>query len=200
MHRRLAIIADLDRHPPEGVSEYVPGFTTCLLRFDTTRIPDVERHAAAIARRLDALTPTPPADGPIQELPVTYDGEDLASLAAEKGLAPADVVRLHSERVYHVQLIGFSPGFPYLGALHPRLHTPRRSTPRPRVAAGAVAIGGEHTGIYSIDSPGGWHVIGRTSAPLFAPGRAVGNVSPADVFLLHPGDRVRFVPIEPPEA
>jgi len=99
---------------------------------------------------------------------------------------------LHCEPVYKVYCLGFAPGFPYLGDLNPRLHTPRLATPRTRVPAGSVAIGGEHTGIYSVESPGGWNIIGRTTVALFDPSRRDEH-DEAAAFLLRAGDRVKFV-------
>lgn len=194
--RRFALIAEIERNPPPGLVEYVPGFVTLLLRFDPAVSADLDRIGHDISARLSTATLQSPPERPITEIPVIYDGEDLQALADAKALSPAGVVGLHSAPIYHVQLIGFSPGFPYLGDLHPALHTPRRAAPRPRISAGSVAIGGEHTGIYSVDSPGGWHIIGRTHVRLFDDERAETAVDPGDVFLLQPGDRVRFVPVE----
>lgn len=191
-----AIATELSRHPPAGLIEIVPGFTTTLLRFDPLRVDLLADLVGTIEARVSALTiGDAPSPAPIKEIPVVYDGEDLEALAAAKDLSIDDVVRLHSAPVYDVRLLGFSPGFPYLGKLDPRLHTPRRQTPRPRVAAGSVAVGGEHTGIYSIDSPGGWHIIGRAPVRLFRHERVEADTDPRDVFLLLPGDRVRFVPV-----
>src|ERR1051326_3212505 len=161
--RQQGIVADLERDPPAGLAEFVPAFTTILLEFDRKIVPEPERIAASLARRFQAVVPMSASAGPILEIPVRYDGEDLAALAGGKGLTAGEVVRLHCAPVYRVYMLGFSPGFPYLGDLDPRLHTPRRAAPRTRVAAGAVAIGGQHTGIYTVDGPGGWNVIGHTS-------------------------------------
>jgi KipI family sensor histidine kinase inhibitor len=192
--RRFDIIAALDRERPPDLIEYVPGFTTLLLRFTPNRTQGLAELADAVTRQLDAIAYGERPLPSVCEIPVIYDGIDLVDLASAKGLKPDDVVRLHSDHVYDVQLIGFAPGFPYLGPLHPTLHTARRATPRLRVPAGSVAIGGGHTGIYSVDSPGGWHIIGRTAVPLFLPERVAGDAIPAGAFLLRPGDRVRFVP------
>ena len=100
-----------------------------------------------------------------------------------------DVAELHSSTLYKVYLLGFSPGFPYLGDLDSRLHTPRLPSPRTRVPAGTVAIGGEHTGIYSVEGPGGWNIIGHTKVKLFDP-----SSDGPEMSLLRQGDRVRFVP------
>jgi KipI family sensor histidine kinase inhibitor len=119
------------------------------------------------------------------EIQVVYDGPDLEAVAQAAGLGPTEVVRLHAGSTYEVETIGFAPGFAYLVGLDPRLHLPRRATPRTRVPAGSLAIAGGYTGVYPFESPGGWHLIGRVSdVSMFGPEGA----------LLHLGDRVRFVP------
>lgn len=193
--RRFAIVAELEGNPPAGLVEYVPGFTTLLLRFESWQAEHLSRIGHDMVERVSRLPVDQLPEPAIKHIPVVYNGEDLESLASAKGLSIDDVVRLHSEPIYHVHLLGFSPGFPYLGELNPALHTPRRATPRPRVAAGSVAIGGEHTGIYSVDSPGGWHIIGRTPVTLFDHRRVDVDTHPQDVFFLWPGDRVRFIPV-----
>lgn len=122
---------------------------------------------------------------------VRYDGLDLAEIAEQLDCPPAEIISLHSNPLYTVRFLGFSPGFAYLDGLDPRLHLPRRSTPRPRMEAGAVAIGAAHAGIYSIPSPGGWNWLGNTDHPLFDK-----NGSDASAFTLHPGDTLRFHPIK----
>lgn len=191
-----AIAAELRRNPPAGLVECVPGFTTLLLRFEPGQAGNLSWLGRHVVDQLSGITPAAAAEAPLKELPVRYDGEDLEPLAREKNLSIAELIRLHSEPVYRVYLLGFSPGFPYLGELHPALHTPRRATPRPKVAAGSVAIGGEHTGIYSVDSPGGWHVVGHTPVCLFDHERVAADTEPDKVFFLKPGDRVRFVPVD----
>jgi len=123
----------------------------------------------------------------VTEIPVIYNGVDLERIAELRQLTMREVVELHSATIYKVYMLGFSPGFPYLGDLDARLHTPRLPSPRTRVPAGAVAIGGEHTGIYSVEGPGGWNIIGHTKIKLFDPGR-----DGAGMFLLRQGDRLRF--------
>ncbi|MFA9455407.1 5-oxoprolinase subunit PxpB [Halalkalibacter sp. AB-rgal2] len=130
--------------------------------------------------------------GRLVKIPVVYGGEfglDLVELADYHKLTPAEVISLHSDRIYTVYMIGFTPGFPYLGELDQRLATPRRDQPRLRIAPGSVAIGGTQTGIYPIESPGGWHIIGRTPRTLFHSERN-------PVTLLQLGDHVQFVPID----
>jgi KipI family sensor histidine kinase inhibitor len=124
----------------------------------------------------------------LHRIEVVYDGADLEDIARHAGLSSADVVSLHTSRDYVVELIGFLPGFAYLGPLDERLIVGRRATPRPRVPAGSVAIAGAYTGVYPAASPGGWHLLGHVvDITLFDPRRD----PPA---LLRPGDRVRFVP------
>ena len=123
------------------------------------------------------------------DIPVRYDGPDLADVARRTGLRVSDVIARHAEREYTVYFLGFVPGWAYLGELDPSLVVPRRTEPRSRVAeAGSVAIAGAQTGVYPYAIPGGWHLIGRTSAEVFDPMR-----NPPAVFAA--GDRVRFVPV-----
>ena len=182
--------AELERHPPPGLLEFVPSFTTILLEFKPGSIDPAGLSSLAARLRAVAARSLPPA--PVKEIPVVYDGPDLGRVADAHGLTTNQVAELHRAILYTVYLLGFSPGFPYLGDLDRRLHTPRLPAPRPRVAAGSVAIGGEHTGIYSVDSPGGWNIIGRTTARLFDP--ACDGEDERARFLLKPGDRVKFVP------
>ncbi len=193
--RGRAIAAELERHPPSGLVEFVPGFTTVLLEFERGMGPAHAGELAGLAKRMEAAVRRRPAKPEVKEIHVVYDGPDLARVAVARGLTVAQVVALHCTPIYHVYLLGFSPGFPYLGDLDPRLHTPRLASPRPRVPAGSVAIGGEHTGIYSVDSPGGWNILGRTAVKLFDPMRRSAGDERA-MFWLQAGDQVRFVPVE----
>ncbi len=133
------------------------------------------------------------AESRLVEIPVRYGGEfgpDLADVARHTGLTPERVVEMHAAAEYLVYFLGFAPGFAYLGGLPPELATPRLSAPRKRVPAGSVAIGGNQTGVYPIESPGGWRIIGHTDAKLFDP-------NAAEPVLLRMGDRLRFVPEVP---
>ncbi|MGZ5003224.1 MAG: 5-oxoprolinase subunit PxpB, partial [Chthoniobacterales bacterium] len=132
-----------------------------------------------------------PVRAPLVEIPVCYDDEfapDLLLVAERAGLASAEVVRRHSAAEYRVHCLGFTPGFAFLSGLPAKLATPRRDTPRKEVPAGAVAIGGQQTGVYPQVSPGGWNVIGRSPIRFF-------DASAATPTLLRVGDRVRFRPI-----
>lgn len=128
------------------------------------------------------------AEPQLHTIPVRYTGPDLAFVATETGLTPEQVVERHSGREYLVYLLGFVPGFGYLGDLDPSLVLPRRATPRTRVPAGSVAIAGAQTAVYPLATPGGWHLIGATTMAMFDPARE----PPA---LLRAGDRVRFEPM-----
>ena len=188
--RGRSIARELERNPPEGLVEYVPGFTSVLLEFDpqVSAAPDLK----AVALQLEKAIRVKDTRPRLVEIPMAYDGPDLERVAQSHGLTVTEAVRLHSQTTYKVYLLGFSPGFPYLGDLDERLHTPRLASPRTRGPAGSVAIGGEHTGIYPVDSPGGWNIIGHTPRKLFDPEAAAGDRMDA-AFLLRPGDCVRFV-------
>jgi KipI family sensor histidine kinase inhibitor len=126
------------------------------------------------------------------DIPVCYGGEygpDMERVCSHAGLTPEQVVLLHSAPEYHVYMIGFSPGFPYLGGMDPRLETPRLGNPRTAIPAGSVGIAGMQTGVYPSETPGGWNLIGRTPLSLFDPGKC-------RPFLLGPGMSIRFVPVD----
>jgi len=166
-----------------------------LLEFENGLGLDIPALMPTLLHRLEqsSAQQLPPAK--LHELPVIYDGTDLERVAKLHELTIPEVVQLHSEPIYKVYFLGFAPGFPYLGDLNSRLHTPRLPSQRPRVAAGSVAIGGEHTGIYSAETPGGWNVIGHVAACLFDVSPQEATAEDSAVFLLKPGDRVKFVPV-----
>jgi inhibitor of KinA len=177
----------------DGLLDVTPAYCSLLLEFDGPE------HASDQLERVDKLLKSarsqPMEEAPLFEIPVCYDGPDLEEFARRNTLSVSNVIELHAAPVYSVFLIGFSPGFPYLGPLDLRLHAPRLENPRPRVPAGSVAIGGEHTGIYSIASPGGWWLLGRTNAEIFSPNKACDSGS-VEAFLLRQGDSVKFLPVE----
>jgi inhibitor of KinA len=143
----------------------------------------------------DALAPGAVAEAETIEIPVCYGGAfgpDLAVVAAQARLSLEEVIARHAAPNYLVHMIGFAPGFPYLGGLDARLATPRKAAPRPLVPAGSVGIAGGQTGIYSLPTPGGWQLIGRTPLRLFDPARSQPS-------LLRAGLRLRFVPISKAE-
>jgi KipI family sensor histidine kinase inhibitor len=162
----------------------VPAYTTLSVFYDAQR-HDYGDVASTVSTLMHDLVPDQRAAGRQVVIPVTYDGPDLAEVARRTGLTEAEVVTRHSGRVYDVYLVGFAPGWAYLGELDPSLVLPRRPAPRPRVPAGSVAIANAQTGVYPFAIPGGWHLIGRTDTVMFDPTRP----SPA---LLEVGDRVRF--------
>ena len=184
--RGRAVTAALSRRPPFGLREFSLAFTSVLLEFQDGAPLDGESIVADLRQAVDAPAEPPPAPKLIR---VQYNGPDLARVAEHAGLSVAEVIERHSQPVYRVYSLGFAPGFPYLGDLDPQLRAPRLATPRVRVAAGSVAIGGEHTGIYPVASPGGWNVIGHTEARLFSP-----EAPEETKFLLRAGDTVRFIP------
>lgn len=190
--RSRAILRHLENARSRALVDFSAAFDKVLLEFRAGE--DVPALAARWVKIFSELKPVAAAASALHEIPVVYDGEDLAELAQRHGLAVAEVIERHAAPVYEVALLGFSPGFPYLAGLDPKLCTPRRANPRPRVPAGSVAIGGVHTGIYSIESPGGWHLLGTTPIRIFDPARR----EPTDeaMFLLRAGDRVKFVAAE----
>lgn len=202
LNRRVhALAAALDVRRPPWLLDLVPAYATLALYLDTAAFAPADEPLAAAARWLREHLAAPDecaGDAPATatascvDIPVRYGGEcgpDLDHVARETGLSPDEVVARHVAGDYRVALLGFSPGFPYLLGLDPALALPRLATPRQRVPAGSVAIGGAQTGIYPRESPGGWRVIGRTPLALFDPLRE----PPA---LLGPGGRVRFVAID----
>lgn len=145
-----------------SVEETIPAYASLLVKYD----PFLTDYAA-LCDRLRALEKRLSASavqtGKIVEIPVCYGGvygEDLPFVAKHAGLSEKEVVALHSGQPYRIYMLGFLPGFPYLGGLNERLHTPRLSTPRTKIPAGSVGIGGKQTGIYPMESPGGWQLIG----------------------------------------
>ena len=168
-----------------GVLEAVPGYATVTAFYDPAAT-SYELLAAALTS-MTAMTPADQAMGAEHVIPVRYDGPDLDEVARRTGLTPSQVVERHAAGAYTVYLIGFVPGFAYLGDLDPALDLPRRGEPRTRVPAGSVAIAGRQTAVYPLDTPGGWHLIGQTDTSMFDPMAD----PPAK---LAPGDRVRFVP------
>jgi KipI family sensor histidine kinase inhibitor len=171
------------RHP--GIVAVVPAARTVLVEVDPDRLPIPELCSLLGGGEAQ---PTPEASDPeVLELPVRYDGADLASVAQELGLDPDELIALHSGGEYTVQFCGFSPGFGYLTGLDPRLRVPRLANPRSAVPAGSVAIADEYSAVYPRPSPGGWRLLGTTDAVLFDLDRD----PPA---VLSPGVRVRFVP------
>ena len=177
----LALFDSLARKPVEGIEEVIPAARTLMLRFDPETSPsDIAAELASrdLSARDSGRTRT-------VEIPVVYDGADLAESAELLGITTEEVIRRHTEADYTVAFTGFAPGFAYLSAPEAGLTVPRRQTPRTRIPAGAVGLAGAFSGVYPRESPGGWQIIGTTPLVMFDPDR-----DPAA--LLSPGDGVRF--------
>ena len=178
----LALYASLVDDPPDGVVDLVPAARTLLLRLEDAADPET------VARDVSSRRPQPgrrPDAGRV-EVPVTYDGADLAEVGRLTGLGERGVVEAHTGQEWTVAFCGFSPGFGYLVGEDDRLHVPRRDNPRTRVPAGAVGLAGEFAGVYPRTSPGGWQLLGHTEVRAW-------DIERDPPALLLPGVRVRFV-------
>ena len=174
-----------------GVQDVAPGYCTIGVHFNPlhTDLAALERAIEDDARTLGPIAQLP--DRAAIDIGVRYGGRwgpDLDAVAAHAGCSADEVIARHSGRLYRVYMLGFVPGFAYLGRVDPSIGIARHRVPRERVAAGSVGIAGEQTGVYPIESPGGWHLIGRTGTTMFDAERTPPN-------LLAPGDLVRFVPL-----
>jgi KipI family sensor histidine kinase inhibitor len=187
--RVLALVAALDAASLPGLVDIIPAYASVLVRFDPLAV-DSDEMAARLARLLADIGNLPLPRGRIVHIPVCYGAgaSDLDDIARRLNLSRQEVVWRHASRLYRVAFLGFMAGFPYLTGLPRALTLPRLDTPRTRVPAGSVAIAERQAGIYPVESPGGWRILGRTTTPLFDPTR----VPPS---LLQPGDRVRFIPL-----
>ena len=200
VNRRVhALAAAIERRRPAWLRELVPGFASLALGIDPDAVSaaDALEHARNWLERqaFEAASEATEPKLPSIEIPVCYGSEygpDLDALAAHAGLSAHEAIARHAAGHYRVAMLGFAPGFPYLLGLDRSLSMPRLDTPRTRVAAGSVGIGGAQTGIYPRQGPGGWRIIGRTPLTLFDAARTPPN-------LIAPGQRVRFVPIDAAE-
>lgn len=189
----LTLFRALRSRAIKGIVDLVPSYRALMISFDPVVIDDevlarlvVDTSTTARPDAMERRTVT---------LPVAYGGAygpDLEDVARHAGLSTSEVIDLHAGTLYDVFFLGFTPGFPFLGGLEPALTTPRRTTPRQRVAAGSVGIASAQTGVYPVSSPGGWNIIGRTPIALFDP-QQEGDAA----VLLRPGDRISFQPIAP---
>lgn len=193
MNREIrSFINELERTPIPGVVEWVPTYCAVTVYYHPhlIRFGELCRKLREIEENREPVTER---DARVVELPVVYGGEygpDLENIAQEKGLSPEEVIQIHSDPSYRVYMLGFVPGFPYLGGMSERIATPRLKDPRPRIPVGSVGIAGSQTGVYSLETPGGWRIIGRTPVRLYDPER-----NPP--VLLRAGDLVRFRPVSP---
>lgn len=177
--------------PVGAVRETIPTFAALLIYYDPM-LTDYSAMKKLLEGLLDSMEKEKQAKGRLIEIPVCYGGrygEDLQFVARHAGMTEEEVIRLHSGRDYRIYMLGFLPGFPYLGGLDARIFTPRLKSPRTKIPAGSVGIGGEQTGIYPVESPGGWRLIGRTPVKLFNPLK--NGQLPYEA-----GDWIRFRPVE----
>ena len=184
--------------PLTGVLDIIPAYTTLTVVYDLRALK--KKNPAAFVYKLmceevekaaAAITVSAALKSRQVKIPVCYDlsvSPDLVSLAEQHQLTPEEVIQIHTGRSYHVFMIGFLPGFAYMGTIDEKINTPRRSTPRTLVPAGSVGIAGEQTGIYPFDSPGGWQLIGQTPVQMFSAAKE----KPCH---LQPGDEVQFYAI-----
>jgi len=187
-----SITAFLDEYTFEGFVECVPAFNSIAIYYEPGKVSfeELSRMIEEMMANLpDASTEVEQA---IIEIPVVYGGEwgpDLDFVATYNKMTADDVISIHSQAEYLVYMIGFAPGFPYLGGMDERIATPRKHMPRTSIFSGAVGIGGKQTGVYPIESPAGWQIIGRAAVDLF-------DKTSEHPVLLKAGDRVRFIPID----
>jgi inhibitor of KinA len=201
-HRKVSELSFyLETNVLPVIKEYVPGFTSVTIYYDCIiaaslrgkyNVPSpyevMEKMMEEILSKIEIMGEHHPE---IVEIPVCYGGEfgpDLEFVARHNKLTPDEVIQIHSEGLYLTYMIGFAPGFPYLGGLSEKIAAPRRESPRLKIPAGTVGIAGNQTGVYPIETPGGWQLIGRTPISLFNPKK-----SPP--VLLKAGNQIRFKPI-----
>jgi KipI family sensor histidine kinase inhibitor len=195
VNRRVRAMSRLlEGRPLEGVLEIVPTYRSLLLVYDPLRVEPAQLQArlTALEGQAERVAIPPPRT---LTIPVCYGGEfgpDIGYVAETHGLTEAEVIRLHAGARYTIYMVGFTPGFPFLGGLPEQLHTPRLETPRTAVPAGSVGIANNQTGIYPVASPGGWRLIGRTPLRLFRP-------ESSDPFLYRAGDEIGFEAISATE-
>lgn len=195
INRRIANTVQLMREQQiEGVVDVIPAFCSLLINYDP-RVVSYEKMKKRITALLRVNVKGKEQLRRIFEIPVVYGGEygpDLPYIAEKAGLSPEEVIKIHASQDYLIYMLGFLPGFCYLGGLDERIHTPRLSTPRLKIPAGSVGIGGSQTGIYPLDSPGGWQLMGMTPVRTYDPARE-------KPILVEAGDYIRFVPVEEEE-
>jgi inhibitor of KinA len=189
--RAVALARAVRSRCAASIRDVVVGYASVTVYFDPLHVDPTALEEEL--RQVDRILPDRAIEeGALIDVDVCYGGEfgpDLADVATFAKATEDEVVRLHSATTYRVYVIGFVPGFPYMASVHPRLALPRRTTPRTRVPAGSVALAAGQTGIYPIETPGGWHLIGRTHVKPY-------DGSRAKPFLFRPGDRVRFHPVD----
>lgn len=195
INRKIAATVQLMREQHiEGVVDVIPSFCALLINYDP-RVIGYEEIKSRIKDLLRIEIKAGEERKKVFEIPVCYGGEfgpDIATIAEHAGLSEQEVIELHSSRDYLIYMLGFLPGFCYLGGLDERIFTPRLASPRLKIDAGSVGIGGSQTGIYPLDSPGGWQLMGKTPVKTYDPDREV-------PILFEAGNYIRFVPVSEEE-
>ena len=191
VNRRIsATVKLLKMQQIEGIVDMIPAYASLLVQYNplVIRYEEIYKRVSAIVK-MD--TKVESMEKKVWEIPVLYGGElgpDFSYVAEHAGISGEELIRLHSEKDYLVYMLGFLPGFTYLGGLEEKLHTPRLENPRVKIPAGSVGIGGSQTGVYPVDSPGGWQLIGRTPVKMYDPEKQ-------DPILVQPGEYIHFYPI-----
>lgn len=195
VNRRVhSLWREIGRLGVQGIVDLVPSYRSLLVYYDPLRIP-YDDLTSRLRELEGSLGEGETTTRRLVEIPTLYGGEygpDIGAVAEHNGITEGDVVTIHSGTDYLVYMMGFLPGFPYLGGMSEKIATPRLQTPRSAIPAGSVAIAERQTGIYPVESPGGWRIIGRTPIRLFDPGRE----PPVEI---EPGDYIRFVPVDESE-
>ncbi len=194
-NRKITALVQLMREQHiEGIVDVIPAFCSLLINYDP-RVLSYEELKERMEHLLKMETKTEATRKRIFEIPVCYGGEygpDIENIAEHAGLSVEEVIKIHSSKDYLIYMLGFLPGFTYLGGLDERIHTPRLASPRLKIRAGSVGIGGSQTGIYPLDSPGGWQLMGMTPVRTYDPERQT-------PILVETGDYIRFIPIDEEE-
>ena len=190
--RKLSAL--LEKEAPEWLIEFVPAFTTVTVFYNPCQLKqaEVEQELRSLMAQMDEVEPPAPRQ---IEIPVCYGGDfgpDLCFVAEHNGLTEEEVIAIHTSGIYSVHMIGFAPGFPFIGGMSEKIAAPRRKSPRLRIPERTVGIAGMQTGVYPIETPGGWQLIGRTPLRLFVPDQDIPS-------LLRAGDEIRFTQIDEAE-
>lgn len=201
VHQKIIQLTEIiEKDPFTGFIEVVPSYNSVTIYYNPIKIYQTytkkfitvyEKVSGFIENYLKQLGDTPNVEKRLIEVPVVYGGTygpDLEEVARSNNLSTDEVIAIHSKPEYLVYMIGFAPGFPYLGGMNESIATPRKETPRPSIPSRSIGIAGKQTGIYTLETPGGWQIIGRTPLNLFSPKK-----NPPS--LLKSGDKIRFVPI-----